>query len=369
MKRRILIAPNAFKGTLTAWEAGEIIAKTFEKCSSESSFHICPIADGGDGTCELITDYLQLEKITHWTLDPVGRPIQADYGWKADERKAFIDVSAASGLGGLEFSLQNPKNTSTFGTGVLIHEAIKNGCKSIVLGLGGSATIDLGLGILQKLGIIFLDKNGREIPAFSPNFLSRIEHIQVKHPISDIEFECLCDVSNPFFGKEGAIPVFGRQKGLEEDEFESYEMVCEKVIQLLEKKSKKSIKDIGGFGAAGGIAYGLSFFFDVNMKLGAPFFFDSVQIHELIQDADLVITGEGRFDMQSAKGKGPFELKKLCDNYGKDCLLISSGDAGKEAGFSHFLQLPDLDLINPDVKLEAKRSLEHTVELFAKNWA
>jgi len=368
MKRRILIAPNAFKGTLTAREAGEIIAKTFEKYSSESSFHICPIADGGDGTCELITDYLQLEKRNHWTLDPVGRPIQANYGWNPDERKAFIDVSSASGLGGLELSLQNPKNTSTFGTGVLIHEAIKNGCKRIVLGLGGSATIDLGLGILQKLGIIFLDKNGRELPAFSPNFLSQIEHIQVKHPVMDLEFECLCDVSNTFFSKEGAIPVFGKQKGLEEEEFESYERVCEKVIQLLEKKSKRDIKDIVGFGAAGGIAFGLSYFFEVNMKPGAPFFFDSVQIHELIQEADLVITGEGRFDIQSAQGKGPFELKKLCDNYGKDCLLISSGDAGKEAGFSHFLQLPDLDLTKPNVKNEATRSLEHTIEVFAKNW-
>ncbi len=369
MNRRVLIAPNAFKGTLSASEAAEIIAQTISNHSSGIDIQICPIADGGDGTCELISDFLKLERRSIWTLDSVGRPVMAKYGLDRKAKAAYIDVSSASGLGALEQSLQNPRNTSTFGTGKLIEGAISEGCETIILGLGGSATIDLGLGILQNLGLTFLNENGREIAPYSPDFLSRIAHIQIKHPLPKIEIICLCDVNNTFFGAEGAIPVFGKQKGLSENDFMEYEENCRKVVNLLMKKVKEPVLDQPGFGAAGGIAYGLSHFFDVKIEAGAKYFFDAVNIKDLIQESDLVITGEGRFDMQSAKGKGPFELKKLCEALAKDCLLISSGRAGKDAGFQYFVQLEDLDLSDVKANELAKKNLATALRVFLSEWA
>lgn len=358
---RYLIAPNAFKGTIPADEASRIIA---EKIGGESGidFNIQPVADGGDGTCSLLIESLGLERIQVMTLNAVGKPVLGYFGWDPLEKKAFLDISTVSGIGDLEPHLKDPYVTSTFGTGLVIQKAVDIGAKEIVLGLGGSATVDLGTGILNGLGILFLDEYGRELPAFSPEFLKKIRHIQKSSGIPKIRFTCLCDVRNPFLGKNGAVAVFGPQKGLKQNEIEFFEKDCGKLLNLMIKKSGKSWTDQAGFGAAGGVALGLSLFFETEIKFGAGFFLELVQIKDKIQNSDWVITGEGQYDSQSDQGKASFELLKLAHSYHKKIALITSGPGGRNAGFDLVLELPTLDFSMPSYIEKARENLSVTIE-------
>ncbi len=346
---------------MSAREAGEIIQDITNSKFPQFNTDLLPIADGGDGTCELLTEILGLDKKHAWALDPFGRPILCSYGWDEHSRKAYVDVSAASGVGLLGNEVKNPFVASSFGTGQLIRNAIKLGAEEIVIGLGGSATVDLGIGILAALGIHFLDNHGRELTMFAPNFLSKIRHIQKSPSIPKVRFSCLCDVKNPFFGDRGAIPVFGPQKGLLPTQFESYELVCESVVNQLFRKQKKTFVDEQGFGAAGGIALGLSAFFETEIKFGSHYFFEQVNLEARVKWADWIITGEGRYDNQSAEGKACFELLKLAHSHSKKITLITSGNEVGVELFDQVLKLPDLDFSKPAYKEKSRENLRTSV--------
>lgn len=354
---KILISPNAFKGTMSARVAGEIIDNFLKESQPEILTKMIPIADGGDGTCELLTKALGLKKISTWTLDPFGRPMIGEFGLETNSKKAFIDVSTASGIGLIGDEIKNPFVASSFGTGFLIQKAVKEGAEEIILGLGGSATIDLGVGILAALGISFLDEKGREITPFSLDYLSRIRHIQRPPKLPEIRFTCLCDVRNTFLGSNGAIPVFGPQKGLNESEVDLYERTCEKVIQMISSKVKKGFEDKSGFGAAGGIALGLSAFFPLEIEFGAAYFFEKVNLLDDVKWADIVITGEGKYDAQSTEGKACFELLQLAKNQQKKIILITSEKEAFQAGFDDVLVLPELNFFDSDYKSKARENL------------
>lgn len=356
-----LIAPNAFKGTIAAIEAAKIIAEQIGRYPSKKCL-IQPVADGGDGTCSLLVESLGLEKIQVLTLNAVGQPIQGYFGWDESEKKAFLDVSTVSGIGALEDYQKDPYTTSTFGTGLLIRRAVELGAREVVLGLGGSATVDLGAGILHALGVLFLDQNGREIPLFSPGFLKKIKHIQRSTEISKIKFTFLCDVKNPFFGKNGAVSVFGPQKGLKAMDIDSFQKDCEGILNLFIKKTTKEWGDQPGFGAAGGIALGLDLFFETEIKFGAAFFFELVQMNEKTLHSDWIITGEGQYDSQSDQGKASFELLKLAKKNHKKIALITSGQGGRDAGFDLVLELPALNFSSKIFKEEARQNLARLVE-------
>lgn len=342
---------------MSATEAGEIIDNFLKESLPGIQTKMIPIADGGDGTCELLTKALGLKQISAWTLDSIGRPVAGKFGLDTNSKKAFIDVSTASGIGLIGNDTKNPFVASTFGTGLTIQKAVEEGAEEIILGLGGSATIDLGVGILAALGIIFLDEKGRELTPFSPDYLERIRHIQRPPSFPKIKFTCLCDVRNTFFGTNGAIPVFGPQKGLNELEFDPFERTCEKVIQMISSKMKNSFEDQAGFGAAGGIALGLSFFFSLKIEFGASYFFEKVNLENEVKWADVVITGEGKYDSQSNEGKACFELLQLARNQQKKSILITSGKEAFDAGFNEVLVLPELDFSDPDFKTKARENL------------
>jgi glycerate 2-kinase len=352
-----LIAPNAFKGTIEADEAAVIIGDVLAKKYPDANIELCPIADGGDGTCFLLGKALGLPQVDLYTLDPLGRPVRGFYFLDQSNNTAYLDVSTVSGIKYLKTYEKNPWIASTFGTGELIKNATERGAKHIVLGLGGSATVDLGLGILRGLGYLFLDENGREIPVFSDMLFRKIRFIQSPVQRYPIQFTCLCDVNNYFFGVKGAIPVFGPQKGLTKAEFQEFEKSCSQVLNLLYRKSGKEILDKPGYGAAGGIAFGLSFFFPVGIQMGAQWFFKQVEMEEKIQKADIIITGEGRYDSQSAGGKGSYELLQIGKKHGKKAVLITSGEGGKDAGFDEVLIMPDLNFEQKDFKVQAKNNL------------
>jgi glycerate 2-kinase len=254
---------------------------------------------------------LNLEQVFEIALDPLGRPIQGFYFLDSEQKTVYLDVSTVSGIKSLKPYERNPWITSTFGTGELIKKAVDSGVEHIILGLGGSATVDLGIGILRGMGYLFLDENGREIPVFSEGFISKIRYIQSPIPKPNLKFTCLCDVNNYFFGPKGAIPVFGPQKGLKKEDLEKFENDCSTVLESMAKKSGKQVADRESFGAAGGIAYGLSFFFPLEIEMGAKWFFEKVGIESKVKSADIIITGEGRYDSQSASGKGSYELLQL----------------------------------------------------------
>lgn len=356
-----LIAPNAFKGTLEAEEAAAIIEKTIQECQPEDQTDCCPIADGGDGTCFLLSKQLGLEKEEAWVCGPLGRSQQGFFGYDATSRTAFLDVSTVSGIKDLKDYEKDPWICSTYGTGELICRALEKGADHMVLGLGGSATIDMGTGILQALGFQFLDKNGRELIPFVPGLLEKIAHIQLPVKRPSLRFTCLCDVGNTFFGKEGAIPVFGRQKGLTEDQQPPFLEAAQKLFERIKKKAKWEVADQACFGAAGGIALGLHAFFPVELEQGARYFFKKTGMEELIQESDIVVTGEGRFDAQSAHGKGSYELLQLAKKYEKKSWLITSGEEGVEAGFDQVIRMPDLDFAAPDLAGQAESNLREAL--------
>jgi glycerate kinase len=363
---KFLIAPNAFKGTIDAGKAASIIHSAIKKQLPDAEPEICPIADGGDGTCFLLGSQLALEAYEFPALDPIGRPVPGLFFIDTKTNTAYLDVSTVSGIKWLKPHEVNAHVTSSFGTGELIRKAVERGVEHIVLGLGGSATVDMGTGILRALGFVFLDQKGREVPVFSPGFLSRIAHIQRPVKSLPIRFTCLCDVRNFFFGKDGAIPVFGPQKGLKSEDFHQYEQETRHLFHLLQSKSNFELVDQPGFGAAGGIAVGLSAFFRVKMEEGAKFFFDRVDMDHKIKNSDKVITGEGHYDAQSAGGKGSYELLQLARKHGKQVILITSGMKGEKSGFDEVIPLKDLDFENPDYKKQAEKNLYEGVNNFVK---
>lgn len=358
---KILIAPNAFKGTIEADEAAEIIQRAILKLNKNAHTESLPIADGGDGTCYLLSKTMGLERIDCWVLDALGRPVPGFYFLDRNNKTAYLDVSTASGIKHLKNFERSPFISSTYGTGELIVDALKHGVQHVVLGLGGSATIDLGLGILAAIGFNFLDEKGRQIPMFSENFISKIRHIQRPIAKTNLSFTCLCDVNNTFFGEKGAIPVFGPQKGLQKSEISGYEQASKKVLDLLFEKSGKAVQDQEGFGAAGGIAYGLSFFFPVEMKMGAKWFFEQVNLTEKLNWADCILTGEGQYDEQSTGGKGSFELLQMAKVYQKKTILITSGNGAERSGFEEVIRLPDLDFTQERYMIQAKENLEKAI--------
>ena len=355
---RFLIAPNAYKGTFTALEAVALIEEVLMEVYSSSLMSSQAIADGGDGTCTLLADSLGLERIACLSLNAIGQPIAGFYAWEESSKTAYLDVSTCSGLGVLPIQARVPSLTSTFGTGILIQHAIQKGAKHLILGLGGSATIDLGVGILQALGFLFLDQNGRELPAFSPEFLKRCRHIQRPLRLPDVSFTCLCDVRNPFFGSNGAIRVFGPQKGMKEAEIEATEVSTAAMVELLLRKSPSPVLDQPGFGAAGGIAFGLAQFFPCSMEYGAQYFFKQVNLEEKVMQVDWILTGEGQYDLQSEEGKGCYELKQMAHNQGKKIALIASGKEGYSSGFDAVLELPALDFSDFDFKKKAQEEFQ-----------
>ncbi|WP_373521897.1 glycerate kinase [Aquiflexum sp.] len=363
-----LIAPNAFKGTIEADEAAAIISDTISKKFPEANIEQCPIADGGDGTCFLLGKELILPQVDLYTLDPLGRSVSGFYFLDKTNKTAYLDVSTVSGIKYLKEYEKNPWTASTYGTGELIRNAISNGAKHIVLGLGGSATVDLGIGILNGLGYLFLDEKGREMPIFSDVLFKNLRHIQSPVQRQDIKITCLCDVNNYFFGEEGAIPVFGPQKGLDLNDFKEFQKSCSNVLDLLSTKSGKEINDQPGFGAAGGIAFGLSFFFPVDIQMGAQWFFEKAGIEEKVKRSDTIITGEGKYDSQSAGGKGSYELLQIAKKHGKNIVLITSGKGGNDAGFDEILILPDLDFDQADFQENARKNLVKCVEAWVESF-
>ncbi|MFI5137223.1 MAG: glycerate kinase [Sphingobacteriales bacterium] len=305
---KILIAPNAFKNSLSASDAAAAIQRGLKLSSLDCSTTCFPIADGGDGTGTLITGTCGGKFIKKEVRDPLGRKIMASFGLIDNGKTAVIEMADTSGLRMLKKEELDPMSATSCGTGELIRFALDEGVSRIIIAMGGSATVDAGCGILSALGIAFLDAEGRRLPA-EPKYLintARIDNAGLDKRIFDCEVVILCDVDNKLLGPEGAAAVFGPQKGATVEDIPLLEAFLHTFAKVTEKQTGINIAEIKHSGTAGGAAAGLHAWLNAKLVNGADYFLSLTNFDAALQGTDWLITGEGSIDRQTLQGKGPY---------------------------------------------------------------
>ncbi len=329
-KMKIVVAPDSFKGSLKAEEICEIVAKvakdTFEDCEVVQ----VPMADGGEGTVESVLKEWEGEEVKVLVSDALGEEIEASYGIFG-EQEAIMEMSKASGLPLIPMEKRNVMQSNTYGTGQLLADAIKKGCKKIYLGIGGSATNDLGIGCMEALGMKFFDENGERVTPVPENFL-KIQTIDTKNlmDMKAVEIVIMCDVKNPLLGDTGATAIFAPQKGATTKQLQELEVGMEHMITLIEKECDISIREKEGTGAAGGLGAILLAFTNASMQSGVETILEVLHFSEKLEGANLVITGEGMMDYQSAYGKVAYGVGQMAKAHEIPCVAIVGG-LGKNA--------------------------------------
>jgi glycerate kinase len=304
----ILISPNAFKDSLKADEVAQAIKKGFLKSNLVCTCECFPIGDGGDGTASLLIERCNGTFVNTRVRDALGRKINTTYGLIDDGKTAVIEMANATGIRLLQQEELKPLSATSFGTGEQIKLALGKGVNKIIIGMGGSATVDGGVGILKALGVRFLDEEGDEL-LILPEDLVNLTSIDVSgldERVLNCEVVVLCDVENPLLGKQGAAAVFGPQKGASSDDIEKLNKSLLKLSKIILKATGKDISQLKHGGSAGGAAAGLYALLNAQLVNGIDYFLDFTSFNASLENADLLITGEGSIDEQTLQGKGPF---------------------------------------------------------------
>ncbi len=319
---RVLVAPDKFKGSLSAAEAAAAIIRGWRDAWPESDLTPAPIADGGEGFSEALCAALGGEWITTSAEDAIGRPITARYVWIASENLAVIEMSEASGLWRLQSEERDPLRANTFGTGQLMRHAAERGAKKILVGLGGSATTDGGIGMAAALGYVLNDSHGAPINPY-PSQLPSLARIDRSKAFPLPRVVAACDVQNPLLGVRGTAHVFSPQKGATPEIAGALEAGLANLADVVQRDLACDFRDTPGAGAAGGIGYGLLSFCGAEMRPGFDLVAEVLNLDAQIAACDLVITGEGRLDGQTLEGKGPAGIAALAHRHGKPVLALA----------------------------------------------
>ena len=322
---RIVIAPDKFKGSLTAAGAAEAIRRGFATVHPDAEFRALPIADGGEGTAESICNAMAGEWIALRVRGPLGDPVDARYAW-LNEGVAVIEMSEASGLWRVSPDRRDPLRSSTYGTGELMADAMRRGARKILVGLGGSATNDGGIGMAAALGFRFLTSDGEELDPVPAN-LTALVRIEVPEQLALPEIVALCDVQNPLLGERGATRTYGPQKGAGERELLALETGLEHLADTVAQDLGCDFRDTPGAGAAGGIAFGLLSFCGAKLDPGFDLIARILDLEKEVAACDLVITGEGRLDAQTLEGKGPAGVAAIARKHGKKVVAFAGSVA------------------------------------------
>ena len=370
---KIVIAPDSFKESLTALEVAQAIENGFKKVYPNADYVKVPMADGGEGTVQSLADALQGKLISVEVTAPLGNKTQAEFALSGDGKTAIIEMASASGLHLVPMEKRNPYYTTSYGTGELIKAALDLGVNQIILGIGGSATNDGGVGMLQALGISFKNAKGKEIE-FGGLALQQIDHIDTTNldaRLAQVQFNVACDVNNPLCGEKGASATFAPQKGATPEMVQQLDQALLHFSQMVERDCSKQIANQAGSGAAGGMGGGLLLLPKVQLKSGVQIVIDTVNLAEIIQDADLVITGEGRMDSQTIHGKTPIGVAKTAKQANKPVIAITGClredydvvyEHGIDAVFPIIRQLGDL----PEILAQGRENLESTAQNVAR---
>lgn len=351
---KILIAPDKFKHCLTARQVAGNLSRGINRVLPDAEIVIVPMADGGEGTVQAMVDATKGSFIKTSVNNPLMQPVEAVYGITGSGDTAVIEMSAASGLALLKEEERNPWKTTTFGTGELIKHALDNHCRKIIIGIGGSATNDAGAGMAEALGYKFTDKNGQPIPKGGGGLLQvqNIDTSAVDNRIFHTEMLVACDVNNPLTGENGASMVYARQKGADEDLVQELEKNLIHFSNIIRQQLNSDVTEIPGAGAAGGLGAGMMAFCKAQLKPGFQVIAETINLEKQIKNADLVITGEGKLDIQTQYGKTPFGVAQIARQHQKKVIAIGgtlSGDAGDLYNHGFDLLLP---IIERPVKLE-----------------
>ncbi len=322
---KFLFASDSFKGTISSARAAELLKESALRIFPEAETEGISVGDGGEGTVEAVVNTLKGQRVDLDAAGPLGKRVRASYG--VTGRGVIMEMASASGLPLVPEERRNPLYTTTYGTGELILHALEQGHRNFYLGIGGSATNDGGIGAMTALGIRFLDKNGNKLSGYGQD-LEKIAEIDVSglNPlVRDARFTVMCDVTNPLLGENGATRVFGPQKGAKGEVLERLEKGMEIYADILEKTLGKKIRSIPGAGAAGGLGAALCGFLNARMQSGIEAVLELIRFDELAGEADLVVTGEGMTDRQSAFGKTISGIAAHCQRLGVPVVVLSGG--------------------------------------------
>ncbi len=326
---KIILAPDSFKENLTSLQVAAALEKGVRRVLPNALCVKVPMADGGEGTVQSLVDATGGKFLRKRVTGPTGKPVSARYGLLADGETAVIEMAEASGLPLVSGKQKNPLITTTYGTGELMLDAAKRGAKKIIIGIGGSATNDGGVGMAQALGVRFLNKQGKEITELGAGgMINKIASIDMKglSPlIIKTKVIVACDVNNPLCGKNGASNVFGPQKGATPAMVKTLDANLKHLGAIIKKDLKKNVVNVKGAGAAGGLGAGLVAFTNARMKSGVDIVIEATELYKHLKGADLVITGEGRVDFQTAFGKTPSGVAKAARKHRVPTVAIGGG--------------------------------------------
>lgn len=323
--KKIVLAIDSFKGCLTSEEAELAAAEGIKEVNPNCEIIQLPIADGGEGILNILVKYTNGNYITVTAHDPLMNLIETQYGISKDGKTALIEMAAISGLPLIAANERNPMLTTTFGTGELIKDALNRGCRNFIIGIGGSATNDAGLGMLQALGFRFFNK-AKQVLGLGGQIMAEVASIdttQIHPALKEAKFTIACDVQNPFYGMEGAAFIFARQKGANDKMIEELDKGMQSLARIIYRTTGKNISTYPGAGAAGGMGGGMLAFLNAELKPGINLMLETFQFDKHIQHADLIITGEGKADKQTAMGKVPFGILKEAQKQNIPIVIIS----------------------------------------------
>lgn len=329
---KIIVAPDSFKDSLSAKEAAGAIAAGVTRVFPAAKVVQIPLADGGEGTVEALVEATGGQYVQKIVTGPLGEKVRATYGLLNDSQRAVIEIAAASGLPLVPKHRRNPLRTTTYGSGELIKDALNQGCRSFIIGLGGSATVDGGVGLLQALGGRFVDSEGREI-GFGGGELGRLAYIDLSGMdprIYKSTFLLASDVENPLCGPRGAAAAFGPQKGATPEMVQLLDQNLARLADVIERQFQKQVSEIPGAGAAGGLGAGLLAFLPATMRPGIDIVMETTGFKSVLPGTDLVITGEGKIDGQTLYGKTPYGVAKEAKELGIPVIAIA-GQIGEGA--------------------------------------
>ena len=315
----ILIAPNSMKGSLDAFAFADTVERAFKHCADTFKTRKLPVADGGDFTGAVLARHLNAQERELSVLGPLGGKVTSKYA--VADKSAIIEMADASGMKRVESSKLNPMTASSYGTGQLLSDALKNGYNEILMAIGGSATVDGGMGMMEALGFRFYDADGKQLKGNGGN-ISKIKSIGTADFPNEIKIKIICDVDNPLLGENGAASVFGPQKGATPEMVKELEIGLTNWVELLEKHCGRELRNIEGAGAAGGLALALIAFGRAEIVPGADFVLQQLQFEEHLKWADLVITGEGKIDSQTLNHKAPYAVAKAAKKQNKPVIAL-----------------------------------------------
>ena len=334
---KILIAPDSFMENLTAAEVATALAAGMATLLPEATFDLVPMADGGEGTVDALVTATRGRRLAAVVTGPLGERVTAHYGVLGDGRTAVIEMAGASGLGLVPTARRNPLATTSYGTGELVRHALTQGIDTLIIGIGGSATVDGGAGMCQALGIRFFDREDREITLAMTGAelakVARVDASSLDARLARLRIHVACDVDNPLLGPTGAASVFGPQKGATPAQVSELDQALDAFYRILEATLQVSVRDTPGAGAAGGMGAALLAFLHATLRPGVAIVIEAVGLAQRMAGVDLVITGEGRLDAQTLHGKAPHGVAQLARQLGIPVIAVG-GSLADQAEFA-----------------------------------